>query len=118
LQCFPAVDGGDPEIFALGDAVRIHGGSGEWRTAQRAIEAIFQAQVVARNALRLLDEPVGYGHGVPPLEPHRPWQDFPHGVSLGQRSLVAYGGLVIDRPWFGVWFRRFLQRRYFARYRR
>jgi NADH dehydrogenase FAD-containing subunit len=118
LQCFPGVGDGDPEFFALGDAVRIHGGAGEWKTAQRAIEAIFQARVVARNALRLLDEPVGYAHGVPPLEPHRPWQDFPHGVSLGQRSLVAYGGLILDRPWFGRWFRRFLQRRYFARYRR
>ena len=50
------------------------------------------------------------------LTRHRLREDFAHGVSLGARSLVVYGGLVVDRPRVNTWFRRFLMRRYFARY--
>jgi hypothetical protein len=54
---------------------------------------------------------------VPPLVPHRTWEDFPHGVSIGARSLIVYGRLSADLGAFAVWFRRFLMRQYLARYR-
>jgi hypothetical protein len=50
------------------------------------------------------------------LRPHRLRADFPYGVSIGARSLIAYGPLSIDLGPLGVWFRRFLMRQYFARY--
>ena len=116
LQCFPTLQPTHPEIFACGDAVRVVGGTGEWPTMQRAIECLWQAKVVAHNVLALAgrgpDEPrrqVG-------LRPHRLRADFPYGVSIGARSLIAYGPLSIDLGPLGVWFRRFLMRQYFARY--
>ena len=116
LQCFPTLQPTHPEIFACGDAVRVVGGTGEWPTMQRAIECLWQAKVVAHNVLALAargpEEPrrhVG-------LRPHRLRADFPYGVSIGARSLIAYGPLSIDLGLLGVWFRRFLMRQYFARY--
>lgn len=116
LQCFPTPVPTDPEIFAGGDVVRIHGGDGQWATMQRAIECIWQANTIARNVLELLAEPVGYPDGVPPLHPHHLRTDFPHGVSIGARSLIVYGRAVSDLGAVSVGFRRWLMRRYFARY--
>lgn len=117
LQCFAAVDPVTPDVFACGDAVRVLGGEGQWPTMQRAIECIWQAKRVAKNVLTLLGEPVGYPNGVPPLRPHVLHEEFAYGVSLGRRSLVVWGPLVVDLPGVNHWFRRWLMRQYFARYR-
>jgi len=37
-------------------------------------------------------------------------------VSLGKRSLVVWGPLVVDAPGVNHWFRRWLMQQYFARY--
>jgi NADH dehydrogenase len=116
LQCFSSSTD-DPEIFAGGDIVRVHGGEGRWPTMQRAIEGIFAAETIAENIEKLARcEPDYPGEGVPPLSPHPLWQDFPHGVSIGGRSLVVYGRLVLGVAWFNIWFRRFLMRQYMHRY--
>jgi NADH:ubiquinone reductase (H+-translocating) len=116
LQCFPTPTPKRPDIFACGDAVRIIGGEGRWRTMQRAIECIWQAKVVARNVHTLSATAPEYPEGVPPLHPHRLRESFYYGVSLGPRSLVVRGPLVLDLPGVNHWFRRWLMRRYFARY--
>jgi NADH:ubiquinone reductase (H+-translocating) len=126
LLCFSA-DREEPEIFAGGDAARVYGGDGRWPTMQRAIEAIFAAETIAANILELARHPPGYPSkgpeqglnpgGVPPLRPHRLWRDFPHGVSLGGRSLVVYGRVVVGWARVNIWFRRFLMRMYMRRYR-
>lgn len=112
LQCFP-VDG-PFEVFACGDAVRIVGGDGVWPTMQRAIECIWQAKIVARNALVLLggDGEVDRSR----LRPHVLRKQFAYGVSLGARSLVVWGWFCVGVPWVNQWFRRWLMRQYFARY--
>ena len=53
---------------------------------------------------------------MPPLRPHTLREDFFHGISLGDKSLIVYGRLVLDFAAVNTWFRRFLMRRYFARY--
>lgn len=116
LQCFPTPSPTNPDVFACGDAVTIVGGNGEWSTMRRAIEALWQAKLVARNLLTLAAEPLGYPDGVPPLRPHVPRTDFPYGVSLGARSLIVYGRTVLDVPGTNIWFRRFLMREYLKRY--
>ncbi len=118
LQCFPMPAEGRAGVFACGDAVRVLGGTGEWPTMQRAIECIWQAEVVARTIVRRAAEPAGYPRGVPALHPHVLRPDFPHGVSIGGASLVVYGGMVVDNAAINTWFRRFLMRQYFARYTR
>jgi NADH dehydrogenase len=115
LQCLV---GRDPDIFAGGDIVRIYGGDGRWPTMQRAIECIFAGNTIASNILELARHAPDYeGSGVPPLQPHPLWSDFPHGVSIGGRSLVVYGRLVFPVSAFNIWFRRFLMRQYMRRYR-
>jgi NADH:ubiquinone reductase (H+-translocating) len=117
LLCFSG-DVAEPEIFAAGDAARVHGGAGRWPTMQRAIECIFAAQTLTANILALSRLPPDYpGDGVPPLRPHALWTDFPHGVSIGGRSLIVYGRLVLPFSRFNIWFRRFLMRMYMRRYR-
>lgn len=106
----------EPDIFACGDAVRVIGSNGRWATMQRAIECLWQAKVVAHNILRLAEHPAQYPEGVPGLRPHVLRPRFAYGVSVGARSLVAYGRLCIDLPALNLWFRRWLQRRYYARY--
>lgn len=113
LQCFPS---GRPEIFACGDAVRVVGGEGRWPTMQRAIECLWQAKLIAKNALTLLAQPADYPQGIPPLRPHRLRTSFAYGVSLGRRSLVVWGPICIDAPRVNHWFRRWLMRQYLARY--
>lgn len=116
LQCLGT---DDPEIFAGGDIARVYGGDGRWPTMQRAIEGIFAAQTIARNILTLSRCPPDYpSPGVPPLHPHRLWTDFPHGVSIGGKSLIVYGPLVFPAAGFNIWFRRFLMRQYMRRYAR
>ena len=118
LLCFSATLD-EPEIFAGGDIARVHGGTGRWPTMQRAIESIFAAQTLAANITTLARCPPGYpDEGVPPLQPHRLWADFPHGVSIGGRSLVVFGRVVLPFARINIWFRRFLMRMYMRRYRR
>lgn len=109
LQCFPHGGDGVSQIFACGDAVRIIGGEGRWNTMQRAIECIWQAQVVANAIHAWMNERA--------VVPHRLREHFPYGISLGAHSLVVYRGLSIDVPRINIWFRRWLMRQYFARYR-
>lgn len=117
LLCFSG-DVEEPEIFAAGDIARVHGGAGRWPTMQRAIEGIFAARTLARNIVELSQHPMDYpNEGVPPLRPHMLWSDFPHGVSIGGRSLIVYGRLVFSLARFNIWFRRFLMRMYMRRYR-
>ncbi|KIG17072.1 NADH dehydrogenase [Enhygromyxa salina] len=116
LQCV-SDSTASPELFAGGDVARVYGGDGRWPTMQRAIEAIFAAKTIAANILTLARHPVDYPGGVPPLEPHPLWSDFPHGVSIGGRSLMVYGPLVLPLAGFNIWFRRFLMRMYMRRYR-
>ena len=103
LQCV-----GYPGIFAGGDVARVEDGGERWPTMQRAIEAIFAAKTLARNLARA-------STGAQ-LARHRLWTDFPHGVSMGGRALIVYGPLVSRHAGFNIWFRRFLMRRYMARY--
>ncbi len=117
LQCYPTPTPTQPDVFAGGDAVRVVGGEGEWPTMQRAIECLWQASVLAQNILSLAAEPADYPSGGPPLMPHRLRPDFFHGISLGGRSLVVYGRGMVDVAGVNTWFRRFLMRNYFARYR-
>ncbi len=117
MQCFPTPRPTLPDVFAGGDAVRVIGDGGQWPTMQRAIECIWQAAVIARNIIKLSEETEYYPSGVPPLEPHRLREDFFHGISLGGRSLVVYGRAMVDVAGVNTWFRRFLMRSYFARYR-
>ena len=78
----------------------------------------FLLSSLAANILELCRHPPGYpGEGVPPLWPHRLWSDFPHGVSLGGRSLIVVGRWVFSFARFNIWFRRFLMRMYMRRYR-
>lgn len=118
LQCFPTPQPTRPDIFAIGDAARVQGAHGEWPTMQRAIECLWQAALTAKNLCRLAAEPPDYPRGVPPLQPHTLREDFPHGVSVGGGSLIVYGRLVFDVAAINTWFRRFLMRQYFVRYRR
>jgi hypothetical protein len=76
----------------------------------RAIEAIWQGATLARLfAARTSHEP---------RHPHRLRRDFWYGLSLGpRRSAVVYRQLVIESRLF-VYFRRALQRAYYARFRR
>ena len=114
LQCFPGT--AQPEIFACGDAVRVVGGEGIWPTMQRAIECLWQAKLVACNALKLLGVPADYPEGIPPLRPHSLRKRFAYGVSLGRQSLVVWGPLCVSLPGINRWFRRWLMRQYLRRY--
>lgn len=117
LQCFATPKPTRPDIFAIGDAARVQSATGEWPTMQRAIECLWQAWLTADNLTRLAREAPGYPHGVPPLRPHTLREDFPHGVSIGDASLVVYGRLVVDFAAVNIWFRRFLMKMYIRRYR-
>ena len=97
-----------PGVFVTGDAAAVVESGRTWPTMKRAIECLWQAKVVAKNLMAARRDR--------DLTRHRLREDFAHGVSLGARSLVVYGGLVVDRPRVNTWFRRFLMRRYFARY--
>jgi NADH:ubiquinone reductase (H+-translocating) len=116
LQCFATPKPTRPDIFAIGDAARVQSAAGEWPTMQRAIECLWQAWLTADNLTRLAREAPEYPHGVPPLRPHTLREDFPHGVSIGDESLVVYGRLVVDLAAVNIWFRRFLMRQYIRRY--
>ncbi len=99
-------------LFAGGDVARVYASpdaTWPWSTMQRAIEAIFAAKTITTNIVALI-------RGTP-LRRHRLWSDFPHGVSLGARSLVVYGPIVIGTARLNIWFRRFLMRQYMRRYR-
>lgn len=116
LQCFATPQMSRPDIFACGDAVRIYGGTGPWRTMQRAIECLWQAKIVARNIAKLEREDPSYSQGVPALEPHSLREEFFYGLSLGGRSMVVYRGVGLDLPGINHRFRRWLMRQFFARY--
>lgn len=116
LQCFATPKPTRPDIFAIGDAARVQSAAGEWPTMQRAIECLWQAWLTADNLTRLAREAPEYPHGVPPLRPHTLREDFPHGVSIGDKSLVVYGRMVVDFAAVNIWFRRFLMRQYIRRY--
>jgi NADH dehydrogenase len=80
---------------------------------QRAIECLWQAKLCARNLIALAEDPRRARN----LRRHTLWREFPYGVSIGEESLFVYRGLVLDLGRFNVWFRRFLMRQYFRRYR-
>ena len=112
-----ATSAADGRIFACGDAVRIESDGTPWATMQRAIECLWQAKTVAQNLTRLARRPDGETPDDGLVEhPFRP--DFPYGISLGPKSLIVVGDHVVDQPWINTWFRRFLMKRYFARYRK
>lgn len=115
LQCFAGVEGGEPSIFACGDAVRVVGGDGQWPTMQRAIECLWQAKVVAKNLVRLAKHKRRDAEP-PPMHPHTLRESFPYGVSLGAKSLLVVGAARLHVPSVTPWFRRFLMRQYFDRY--
>ncbi|MEM6995841.1 MAG: FAD-dependent oxidoreductase [Myxococcota bacterium] len=117
MQCFATARPTHHEIFACGDAVRIDGGRGRWPTMQRAIECLWQAKVVAKNIIQLMREKPDYPGGIPPMVPHRLRETFPYGVSLGAKSLLVTGPLRVHVPAVTPWFRRFLMRQYFDRYK-
>jgi len=98
-------------VFACGDAVRVVVGEYEWPTMQRAIECLWQAKVVGHNILALANESAPR-----PLRHHTLRRDFPYGVSMGTASTIVYGRMRIELGRIGIWFRRFLMRRYIARY--
>ena len=109
LECDAA-----PGVFAGGDIVQIVGPSGPVPAMRRAIEAIVQASAIAKSVLAVLDAAErGQTYA---LAPYRPLGDFPHGVSLGARSLLVLGPFCFDLFGFTVWFRRFLLWGYFRRY--
>lgn len=97
-------------VWAVGDCARIVEREREWPTMARAIEAIWQGATLARLfAARNPEEA---------RRPHRLRRDFWYGVSLGpHRSAVVYKQLIIESRLL-VWFRRALQRAYYARFRR
>lgn len=100
------------DLFAGGDVARVYESpeaTSHWPTMQRAIEAIFAAATIAHNILARVRGGA--------LRRHRLHRDFPHGVSIGARSLVVYGSLVIGTSRLNIWFRRFLMRQYMRRYR-
>jgi NADH:ubiquinone reductase (H+-translocating) len=108
-------------VFAGGDAVRVYDVSGRWPTVPRAIECIWQGKVLARNVAiflsatrRSLSPEAGSNVN---LVRHTLVRDFPYGISLGRHSLVMYGRCIINLRAVGVAFRRWLMRRYMARYR-
>jgi NADH dehydrogenase len=102
-------------VFAGGDIVQIYEGSTPIRAMRRAIEAIVQAGAIAKNVLAILGAKDDTSRRTA-LRVYRPLRDFPHGVSLGARSLLVLGPICFDLFAFTVWFRRFLMWRYLARY--
>ena len=80
------------------------------------------AIIIAQSAIEI--QPVGFdraaieiGLGDIAIVKHELRREFAYGVSLGKRSLVVWGSLVVDAPGVNHWFRRWLMRQYFARYR-
>jgi NADH dehydrogenase len=112
LQCLTEHNEAHANVFACGDAVRIRDNHGEWPTMQRAIECLWQAQLVARNLLLQSASDSGAR-----LRSHRLRRTFPYGVSLGRYSLIVFRWIVLDLGALAVWFRHFLMRSYFRRYR-
>jgi NADH dehydrogenase len=107
-----------PGIFAGGDAVRVRDEAGIRPTMQRAIECIWQGGLLARNVEAFLNVPTIDGRtAAPRFSYHTLVRDFPYGISIGPHSLVTYGSWVVNLRALGVAFRRWLMRRYFARYR-
>lgn len=96
-----------PFCYAIGDIAAIcpRPGDSPVKTMRRAIEAIWQANSLAK----VLTHPER-------ARPHPLRLDWPHGVSLGPASLVCYGRWVVDLRGLGRWFRRFLGRMYLRRY--
>jgi len=116
LQC-RRVDGvQDFALFAGGDNARIVSGTGEWSTMQRAIECIWQAKNLAKNILTAFADIRNYLRQGASLKPHSLRKDFPHGVSIGNHSLVVYGNIVWDGKSKAISFRRFLMKKYMDRY--
>ncbi|HET7623068.1 MAG TPA: FAD-dependent oxidoreductase, partial [Gemmatimonadaceae bacterium] len=100
---------GHEGIYAIGDCARvIDEGGRPWPTMERAIEAIWQGAYLARR----------FGSAWTPTEgpPHRLRRDFFYGISLGRKhgALVYKGIISVGRP--QLWFRRFLQWAYYARF--
>ena len=104
-----AVPGHDG-VYAMGDCARIVDDSGrQWPTMERAIEAIWQGAYLARR----------FASGWSPTEgpTHRLRRDFFYGLSLGhERGAIVYKNFITTgRP--QLWFRRFLQWGYYARFK-
>jgi NADH:ubiquinone reductase (H+-translocating) len=102
-------------VFAGGDAVRVSDETGRWPTMNRAIECIRQAKVLAHNACASLQDRDST-RAPPTPRRHRLVRHFPYGISVGVHSLIVFRSLVVDLGAVGAAFRRWLMRRYFARY--
>lgn len=104
--------------FAIGDAVRVYG-PGEnraWPTMARAIECLWQAQCLASSLIAARSQGA-WDWEERGLKRHRLRSDFPHGISAGKASIIAWGPLAFDFGALGRVFRRFLGRMYRLRYR-
>ncbi|MGH7624897.1 MAG: NAD(P)/FAD-dependent oxidoreductase [Gemmatimonadaceae bacterium] len=101
----PGFDG----IYAMGDCARVASATRDRATTDRAIDAIWQGAYLARRVA------AGWQPDAGPA--FRPRRNFPYGMSLGpRRSAILYRGLYADLRLF-VWFRRWLQWGYYARFR-
>ena len=83
---------------------------------QRAIEAIWAADTIAAQIVRLAKEKPGYPRAIPALRRHPLRPDFFHGLSLGAESIVVNGDTIVDLRAMNVGFRRFLMWGYLRRY--
>lgn len=104
-----AVPGHDG-VYAMGDCARIVDESGRaWPTMERAIEAIWEGAYLARR----------FGSAWAPTDGPtlRLRRDFFYGLSLGRkRGAIVYKSFItIGRA--QLWFRRFLEWGYYARFR-
>jgi len=119
LQVRPTLECGafGPDIFAGADCARVVDEQGKrWPTMQRAIEALWAADTIAAQIVRLAKEKPGYPRAIPPLRRHPLRPDFFHGLSLGGESLVVHGDKIVDLGVMNVGFRRFLMWGYLRRY--
>lgn len=99
-----------PGAYVIGDLASIiqEDLSKPVATMRRAIEAIWQAQTLARNLC------LSSSAMEPASHPLR--TQWPYGVSIGAASLICAGSVAVDLGFVGRWFRRWLEKMYLRRY--
>ena len=101
---------GHDGVYAMGDCARIVDDSGrQWPTMERAIEAIWQGAYLARRLSSDWSPTDG--------PTHRLRRDYFYGVSLGRKRGAIVYKTFITTGRLQLWFRRFLQWGYYARFR-